>query len=229
MLTSSSCWRRAFYIAALVSAVSVAEATPAQDDRGARSVRDYDALLDAILPRDLNGTAYAFALRLTPSFRLESQLLVRIEDGGKVRAELAQVTGTSAWEALLARLETGRSFTIGDLARTIEVEKHAIAVDLATVQRWQDSLLDASRASVDELEQRAQASRRSRDDSLSFVLDGTLGELWYSQRGVAVHWGPFHVPEAGEKPNRDVHVPLAGWMTETMEAAQRRVGRRQPQ
>lgn len=229
MLTTSTCWRRAFYIAALVSGVSVTEATLAQDDRGARSVGDYEALLDAILPRDLSGTAYSFALRLTPSFRLESQLVVRVEDGGNVSAELAQVTGKSAWEALLDRLETDRSFRIGELASTIEVEKHVIAVDLPTVQRWQDSLLDASRASVDELQQRTQASRRSRDDTLFVVLDGTLGELWYSQRGVAVHWGPFHVPEAGEKPDRDVHLPLAGWMTEMMEAAQGRVGRRQPQ
>jgi hypothetical protein len=88
MLTTSTCWRSLFYIAALVSGVSIAEATLAQDDRGARSVGDYEALLDSILPLDLEGTAYAFALRLMPSFRLESQLVVRVHAGHAAQAAI---------------------------------------------------------------------------------------------------------------------------------------------
>ena len=203
--------------------VSLARATPVQDDQSNRSLDDYDALLDSILPRDLNGTAYAFALRLMPSFRLESQLVVSVRDDGKVRAEISQVTGKSAWDALGDRLDSERTFRLADLAKAIKVEKHAIDVDLATAQRWQDSLLDASRASIDDLQRRARASRRSRDEKIWVVADGTLGELWYSQRGIDLHWGPFHVPDEDEKPNPVVHGPVARWMTEMMGTARRRL------
>jgi hypothetical protein len=209
--------------------MSIAGATLAQSDRVDRSLDDYETLLDSILPRDLNGTVFAFALRLMPSFRLESQLVVRVHDDARVSAEITQVMDRSAWEALLDRLDTDRAFSIGELASTIKVQRQVIEVDLATAQRWQDSLLNASRASIDELQGRARADRRSRNGTTVVVLDGTLGELWYSQLGVDLHWGPLQVPEPGEAPDSDVPVAIARWMTEVMETARRRVRGEHPQ
>lgn len=214
-----------FVIAVMFTAIS--PATP-QDKPDDQSLEDYATLLDAVFPRDLNGSVFAFALRLMPSFRLESQLVVKVLPDATVRAEIMEVGGRSAWDSLPDRWKIDRVLSTGQLASAIKVERHAIGVDLATAQRWQDSLLNASRASIDELQRRARASRRSRDEEVWVVADGTLGELWYSQRDVDLHWGPLTVPEVGEKPNSDLHGPVARWMTEMMETARVHVSAQQP-
>jgi hypothetical protein len=67
-----------------------------------------------------------------PSFRLESQLVVRVHDDKRVSAEISQVIGKSAWDALSDRLDGSRTFRIGELANAMKVEKHVLDVDLVT-------------------------------------------------------------------------------------------------
>ena|SRR5687767_7740598 len=112
--------------------VSLVRATPVQGGEDRRSLDDYGTLLDAMMPRDLTGTVYAFAVRLMPSFRLESQLVVRVHDDKRVSAEISQVIGKSAWDALSDRLDGSRTFRIGELANAMKVEKHVLDVDLVT-------------------------------------------------------------------------------------------------
>jgi hypothetical protein len=228
MPTASTFWRSGLYLAAVVFLLSIAGATLAQDHRRDRSLDDYEILLDTIFSRDLNGAVYAFALRLLPSFRLESQLLVSVRDDATVSAEIARVTGKSAWDTLNDRLESDPVFSIGELASTIQVERQPIKVELATARRWQASFLDASRATIEELQRRARASRSNRTETIVVTADGTSGELWYSQRDIDVHWGPLPVPDMGEKTRSQLHVPMARWMREVMDAAQDRVPRDQP-
>jgi hypothetical protein len=221
--------RYACVLIVVATFMGVALATPVQSERDDLSVDDYDNLLDLLLPRNPNGI-YAFAVRLMPSFRLESQLVVSFQDPSQVHAEFSQVTGKAAWDALLDQLDADQPSTLAELASSIKVDKHAIDVDLATAQRWQDSLLKASRVSIDDLQRRTLARRRSRTETVFVTADGTLGELWYSDRdrGVKLSWGPLTIPESGEKFKPEWHVPLARWMREVMDAAEERVRREQP-
>jgi hypothetical protein len=166
---------------------------------------DYAAILDTIFPRQVYGASYAFVLRREPSFERESQLVVKVLDKGTVNAELMTVIGRSAHDTLSRRREPDRALSIPELAKSIQVDRRAVDVTRAVANRWQSSLFDAVRTSLQELEQSARTYNDTGSVTVNVVADGVLYRLWYYQPPQNLAW------------NFDQRAPLGRWAETVMQ------------
>ena len=208
-------------LAAVVLTISCVQAAPVQNTVG---TDEYGDLLDTIFPRDLSGTQYAFAVRLLPSFGLESQLVVKVFPDDSVSAELLEVAARGAWEELSDREQSGQNVGIAELAKTIGVRARTLDIDRETAHGWQTSLLEAVRASAQVLETRARDDHLSQVRTVSVMADGYWYEIWYFQAfSVTLHWDFGDVEPEGAK--SEAHLPLTRWIADVMEAAEQRPAR----
>ena len=203
-------------IAILAFAAPFVQARQPQDDsRDDRTLEEYNELLDLIFPRDLYGTRYAFAVRITPSFDSESQLVVRVELDDSIHVELMKVVGRSAWDTLSDRRLRDTVLSFDDLAKRVKVERRPVAVSRETLSWWQESYFRAVRATMEELEHQARSYQRTGVERTWISADGVIYSIWYWQGGVDSYW---RVSD-GELTSR-LHSPLAQWVAEVMERAE---------
>jgi hypothetical protein len=141
----------------------------------------YDKVLDAVFPRedpDTSRTVFMFVLRFKPSFKPESQIVIRKAVEGVDVIEYAVQNG-NVYGRLNDFLAHGGSENVVKMSKLIIVRKTRVTVPYAQVKHWYNDLLTSIAASTGEFSRRVEDFDKSGDRFA--LLDGTTYDLFYEQ------------------------------------------------
>lgn len=179
--------------------------------RSVVSPETYDQVLDILFPCDAADSAktvYAFALRFRPSFKPESQIVIR---RGVEKIEVVEYTSPNGniygkLNEILAR--TGKEDAV-EMAKSIKVRRREISVSAAQIQRWHATLFDSIANTTRPLKDRGEEFDRT-NGSETILLDGAIYELWYENRLNKMSY-TLHDVEV-DTPGSDGEFKLVRWM-----------------
>lgn len=168
-----------------VGSVNAQNGSPPQDQSGRSypvvSEETYNRVLDVLFPRNAppsSNIVWSIVLRFKPSFRAESQIIIRRSADRIEIVEYTSVDG-SIYRAINATLSrTGREDPV-EMARAIRVNRRVVSVPSAQVRRWYAAFFDGLASTTRTLRERGQEFDRTGGES--FVLDGAVYDLWYEQ------------------------------------------------
>jgi hypothetical protein len=186
----------------------------------AEHANNYSALLELIFPKRIDDAIDAIVLRVSPPFDPEMQVTVKRLITSTVSAEMATVSGRSAWDLLVDRSGSPR-LNIRQLAGRVRVDRRSFLVDAATMDDWRTALFDALQSTGKELDGRVRHEQSTGE--LRVVSDATLYELWYKHEQLTFYW-QFRDGELD--PKLSSNLPLAQWMATVVSAARDKVGGR---
>lgn len=179
--------------------------------RPAVSRETYDQVLDIVFPRttsDPSQTVFAFVLRFRPSFKPESQIVIR---RGVEKIEVFEYTPTNGH--IYAKLNeiltrTGKEDAV-EMAKSIRVRRREMSSSSAHIQRWYAALFDSLAETTKLLKERGEEFDKTKG-SETVMLDGTLYELWYENR---INQMSFALQDVEiDAPGSDGEFKLVRWM-----------------
>jgi len=173
------------------------------------SATTYDKVLDAVFPRedpDTSRTIFMFVLRFKPSFKPESQIVVRKAVEGTDVIEYVALNG-NIYARLNDFLAHGGNENVVNMSKLITVRKTSVRVSYAQVKKWYNDLLVNIAASTGEFSRRVEEFDKSGDRYA--LLDGTTYELFYEQESKA-YFSLYDIEV--DTPGSDGKFKLVQWM-----------------
>lgn len=170
----------------------------------------YNRVLDILFPRDAptpSNTVWAVALRFRPSFKSELQVVIR-RDVDKLQViEYTSPDGNiyGILNAVLAR--AGKEDAV-EMAKAIRVKRREVSVPLAQVKQWYATLFDSIASTTKTLREAGEEFDKTGGES--FVLDGSVYELWYEQGLKRMSFSLYDVEV--DKSSSDGEFKLVQWM-----------------
>lgn len=141
----------------------------------------YSSVLDIVFPRDepsSGRTVWAIVLRFRPNFRPESQIVIR-RSLNKVEVVEYTPTEGSIYTKLNEALERGVRRDAVELAKSISVSRREVSVPHVQVKRWYATLFDSIASTTKPIREALEKADTTGVES--FVLHGSVYELWYAQ------------------------------------------------
>lgn len=170
----------------------------------------YNRVLDILFPRDAptpSNTVWAVVLRFRPSFKSESQIVIR-RDVDKVQViEYASSDG-NIYGRLNDVLAHGGKEDAIEMAKAIRVKRRDINVPLAQVKQWHATLFSSIASTTKTLREAGEEFDNTGGES--FVLDGSVYELWYEQGLNRMSFSLYDVEV--DKSTSDGEFKLVQWM-----------------
>lgn len=170
----------------------------------------YNRVLDILFPRDAptpSNTVWLVVLRFRPSFKSESQIIIR-RDVDKVHViEFASPDG-NIYGRLNDVLARGGKEDAAEMAKAIRVKRRDVSISLAKVKGWYATLFDSIARTTMTL--RSAGEEFDKTGGESFVLDGSIYELWYEQGLNKMTFSLYDVEV--DKPGSGGEFKLVQWM-----------------
>jgi hypothetical protein len=196
-----------------VGGVSARNGPPAHDRPGSRQVvgeETYNRVLDIVFPQDDPAAfkpVWNTVLRFRPSFKSESQILIR---RGRSKSEVILYTSPEGsiygkLNSILAR--TGKE-NAAEMAKEIRVERTELDVPYAQVKRWYAALFDSIGGTAQTL--KSAAEEFDKRGTESFVIDGTVYEFSHEHLLNRMSYRLYDVEV--DKPGSDGEFKLVQWM-----------------
>lgn len=183
------------------------------------SQETYSRVLDILFPRGAptpSNTVWVVILRFLPSFKSESQVVIRRDVDKFQVIEYASPDG-NIYGRLNEVLAHGGKEDAVEMAKMIRVNRRVVSVSPAQVKRWHTTLFDSIPGASKTLREVGEEFDKTGSESL--VLDGSVYELWYEQGLNKMTYSLYDVEV--DKPGSDGEFRLVQWMN----SVRREVGR----
>jgi hypothetical protein len=142
--------------------------------------RTYRNVLDIVFPRDepSDRTLWAIVLRFRPNSLPESQIVIR---RGLRKIEIVEYSPTDGniYAKLNEALDRGSRRDAVELAKSIRVTRREVTVPHRQVKRWYTTFFDSIPGTTKTIREALQKADNTGVES--FVLHGSVYELWYAQ------------------------------------------------
>lgn len=141
----------------------------------------YSSVLDIVFPRDESSTGrtmWAIVLRFRPNSAPESQIVIR-KSSSKVEVIEYTPTEGSIYTKLNEALERGVRRDAVEMAKSVRVSRREVSVSHAQVKRWYVALFDSISGTTKTLREALEKADSTGVES--FVLHGSVYDLWYAQ------------------------------------------------
>ena|ERR1700730_7619034 len=179
------------------------------ESRQVISREDYGRALDIIFspqnPPDQR-TTWEFVLRFEPSFKQESQIVLRRRVDG--------ATGIREWSAngniwtKLNSLPNRGQYQPAQLKELFNVNRKLMEVSTPEMQEWQEQFFRSLEATARQLKKKSDKTQETL--SVDVVLDGTIYEVWYNQGTTVMHMKFYDVEV--DTPGSVGQLDLVRWM-----------------
>jgi hypothetical protein len=143
--------------------------------------RTYSSVLDIVFPRaepSSGRTVWAIVLRFRPNSMPESQIVIR-KSLNKVQVVEYTPAEGSIYAKLNDALERGVRRDAVELAKSIRVSRREVGVPHVQVKRWYATLFNSVSGTTKTLREALEKADSTGVES--FVLHGSVYELWYAQ------------------------------------------------
>ena len=182
------------------------------------SPETYNRVLDISFPRDdpdPSKTILAIVLRFKPSFKPESQIVIRRRLDKVEVIEYTSLNG-NIYSKLDNVMAYGGKEDAVEMAKLIKVRRRSIEVPYAQVKQWHMNLLDRIGESLKAFKEKSEEYDRG---TVTLALDGAAYDLWYEQGLNKISFSLYDEEVNDLRPNGDFK--LVQWMN----AIRRKIGR----
>jgi len=170
----------------------------------------YNRVLDMLFPKDAsiaNKPVWSIVLRFKPTFKPESQIVIRRDENKVEVIEYTSPDG-SIYVKLNEILALTSKEEAVEMAKAIKVKRREISVHYSQVKRWHTTLFDSIAGTTKTLKVVGEEFDKTRSES--FVPDGTIYDLWYEQLLNQMSFSLYDVEI--DKPGSDGEFKLVQWM-----------------
>ena len=170
----------------------------------------YNHVLDLLFPRAApapSNTVWAVVLRFSPGFKSELQIVIR-RDADKVQVTEYTSQDGSIYRKLNAAFSRGAKEDAVEMAKAIRVKRREVSVPLGQVKQWYANLFDSIASTPKTL--REAGEEFDKTGSESFVMDGSVYELWYEQGPNRMSFRLYDVEV--DKSSSDGELKIVQWM-----------------
>jgi len=143
----------------------------------------YNRALDILFPRDTYSrdqttrTVFALILRFKPSFRPETQIVIKRKLDGVEVVEYTSLDGNIYSKLNDALARAGYEDAAVEMAKLIRVRRRMVEVPERRVKQWHKDFLNSMGDSAKALKRRSR--QFDKDGTLTVAVDGTFYDLWY--------------------------------------------------
>jgi hypothetical protein len=182
--------------------------------------KTYSSVLDIVFPRDEpspDGNVWAIVLRFRPNSTPESQIVIS-RRLNKVKVVEYMPADGSIYARLNVALERGGKRDAAELAQSIRVSRREVSIPQVEVKRWYVTLFDSISGTTRTLREALELADSTGAES--FVLHGSVYDLWYTQGLHRMSFNLYDIDIADARSSTEFKI--VQWMNSVRREVQKR-------